>query len=87
VTWLFTAYLLAEAVMWALDLYRRLDGATPIVSWKLLATESGATLPAASIGVEAAATGSLLGELDISASMVAVALGMAYMLVAMQLMA
>jgi hypothetical protein len=87
VTWLFTAYLLAEAVMWALDLYRRLDGATPVVSWKLLATESGATLPVASIGADTAAAGSLLGELDISASMVAMALGMAYMLVAMQLMA
>jgi hypothetical protein len=84
-TWLLTAYLLAAAVMWALDLYRRLDGMTPIVSWRLLATESGATLPAASIGTEAA-SGSLLGELDISASMIAMALGMAYMLAAMQLM-
>ena len=86
-TWLLTGYLFAEAVMWALDLYRRLDGATPIVSWQLLATESGATLSAASLGTETAASGSLLGELDISASMIAIALGMAYMLVAMQLMA
>ncbi len=87
VTWLLTAYLLAAAVMWALDLYRRLDRATPVVSWQLLATESGASLHAASIDAEAVAGGSLLGELDISASMIAIALGMAYMLVAMQLMA
>jgi len=87
VTWLLTGYLLAAAVMWALDLYRRLDGATPIVSWQLLATESGATLSATSFSTESAASGSLLGELDISASMIAIALGMAYMLVAMQLMA
>ncbi len=86
VTWLLTTYLLAEGVMWALDLYRRLDGATPIVSWRILASESGATMSAVSIGAEATASGSLLGELDISASMVAMALGMAYMLVAMQLM-
>jgi hypothetical protein len=87
VTWLLTAYVLGEAVMWSLDLYRRLDGMTPIVSWRLLAIESGVTLPAASISTEAAAAGSLLGELDISASMIVMALGMAYMLVAMQLMA
>lgn len=86
-TWLLAAYLVAEAIMWALDLYRRLDGATPIVSWQLLATESGGTVPAASIRTGAAASGSLLGELDISASMVAMSLGMAYMLIAMQLMA
>jgi Domain of unknown function (DUF5134) len=84
-TWLLTAYLLAEAVMWALDLHRRLDGATPIVSWRLLASESGATVSAASIATETAASGSLLGELNISASMIAMALGMAYMLIAMQL--
>ena len=87
VTWLLTAYVLAEAVMWSLDLYRRLDGMTPIISWRLLAIESGATLPAASISTGAAGSGSLLGELDISASMIAMALGMAYMLVAMQVMA
>lgn len=84
-TWLLTAYLLTEAVMWALDLYRRLDGASPIVSWQLLAGESGAAALTAS-GTEAAASGSLLGELDISASMIAMTLGMAYMLVAAQLM-
>jgi hypothetical protein len=85
-TWILAAYLLAEATMWALDLYRRLDGMTPFVSWRLLASESGATPSAAAIATEAI-SGTLLGELDISASMIAITLGMAYMLVAMQLMA
>jgi hypothetical protein len=86
-TGLLTAYLVGEAVMWALDLYRRLDGMTPVVSWRILAGESGGTLSASSIGADTGASGSLIGELDISASMIAMALGMAYMLVAMQLMA
>lgn len=84
-TWLLTAYLLAAAIMWALDLYRRLDGATPIVSWQLLAGEPGA-VSITSRADAAAASKSLLGELDINASMITMALGMAYMLVAMQLM-
>jgi len=85
VSWALAAYLLAEAAMWALDLYRRLDGATPVVSWQLLASEPGATLSTTSIRTETAASASLLGELDISASMIAMSIGMAYMLVAMQL--
>ncbi len=87
VTGLLTAYVLGEAALWALDLYRRLDGMTPVVRWGILASESGGTLSAASIGGDGASSGSLIGELDISASMIAMALGMAYMLVAMQLMA
>ncbi len=87
VAWLLACYLLAEAVMWALDLHRRLDGTTPVVSWRLLATESGASISEGSIGTETVGSGSLVGELDISASMVAMTVGMAYMLVAMQLMA
>ena len=84
VSFLLSAYLLSEAVMWALDIYRRLDGLTPIVSWRLLASESGLTVSAIRVGADNV-SGSLLGELDISASMIAMALGMAYMLVAMQL--
>ncbi len=81
---LLATYLIAEAIMWALDLLRRLDGATPIVSWRVLATESGERV--ATPAVEPAApSGALLGELDISASMVAMTLGMTYMLVAMQI--
>ena len=84
-TWLLAVYLSAAGMMWAFDLYRRLDGATPIVSWQLLASESGAMSITAS-GNETAPARSLLGELDINASMITMALGMAYMLVATQLM-
>jgi len=85
-TWLLVAYLAAEGVMWALDLYRRLDGATPIVSWRLLAVESGSVASLRSAAGEQQQSGALIGELDISASMIALTLGMAYMLAAMQLM-
>ena len=51
------------------------------------APDSGAAIPAAAIATGAAASGSLIGELDISASMVAMTVGMAFMLVATQLMA
>ncbi len=81
---LLATYLIAEGMMWALDLYRRLDGATPIVSWRVFATESGERVTAPAIEF-AARSGALLGELDISASMVAMTLGMTYMLVAMQI--
>jgi hypothetical protein len=85
--WLLTAYLLVASMMWALDLYRRFDGSTPIVSWRVLASESGVTLSAGAGRTAGVGTGSLLGELDISASMIVMAIGMAYMLVATQLMA
>jgi len=86
-TWLLTAYLLVASMMWALDLYRRFDGSTPIVSWRVLASESGVALAAGAERTAGVGTGSLLGELDISASMIVMAIGMAYMLVATQLMA
>ncbi len=85
VAWLLGGYLVAEAMLWGLDLYRRLDGATPIVSWRQLAAESGVGMPAASVGGNAGGSATLLGELDINASMIAMTLGMAYMLVAMRL--
>jgi hypothetical protein len=91
-----SGYLVAEALAWGLDLYRRLDGAAPLVSWQLLAFDSGGgqalgargrgqRVAIGSSAVGAADAGSLLGTLDISASMVMMTLGMAYMLVAMAL--
>jgi hypothetical protein len=83
---LIVVYLLAEAGAWALDAYRQIDGAGPLISWRTLSGDPGAgaaqiTVPATGVG-----TGSLLGQLDIGVSMVAMALGMAYMVAAMQLM-
>jgi hypothetical protein len=81
-TWILVAYLVAEASLWALDAYRRIDGSTPIVG-----------LTMASVGYQGgavtleAAPAPLLGELNISVSMIGMTLGMAYMFVAMQLIA
>lgn len=91
-SWLLVAYLVVEAMMWGFDAYRRIDRATPLVSWQSLAAGpggGGAVLRGGAVTAEgaAAAEGSLLGELDISVSMIAMVLGMAYMLVALQLLA
>lgn len=81
-TWFLVAYLVAEAGLWALDAYRRVDGSTPIIG-----------LTMASVGYQGgavtleAAPAPLLGELNISVSMIGMTLGMAYMFVAMQLLA
>jgi hypothetical protein len=84
-TWLLAAYLLCEAAMWTLDLYRRIDTAAPLIGSWPLTTESGESVSIALSGT--GGSGTLLGEHDISVSMIAMTLGMAYMLVAMQLMA
>jgi hypothetical protein len=80
-TWVLVAYLVAEAGLWALDAYRRIDGNPPI-SGLTIAT-AGHQPGGVTVG---AAPAMLLGDLDISASMIGMTLGMAYMLVAMQLM-
>jgi hypothetical protein len=94
VTWMLSGYLVGEALAWGLDLYRRIDGGAPLVSWQQLALDSGGGPATGSRGrgggvrvgstVVAAAEDarSLLGTLDISASMVMMTIGMAYMLVA-----
>jgi Domain of unknown function (DUF5134) len=74
------AYLAVEAGLWLLDVYRRLDGSTALINWQML-TPGGESLT-----VEGSASAGLLGELDITASMVAMAAGMAYMLIAMMIM-
>lgn len=81
-TWVLVAYLVVEAALWGANTYRAVDGDTPLIGWTALAptTDTGA------IFVPGTATESLIGGLDISVSMTAMALGMAYMLAAMQLM-
>jgi len=81
-SWLLAGYLLVEAAMWTFDIYRRLDGAAPVISWQAFTGTGGATATITRVSV-----GSLLGELDISVSMSAMTVGMAYMLVALQLIA
>jgi hypothetical protein len=85
-SWLLVAYLFLEAAMWALDAYRQLDDATPGIRWRMLPQESVSGALTAPAAVATTASRSLIGELDIGVSMFAMALGMAYMLVAMQMM-
>jgi Domain of unknown function (DUF5134) len=82
VSWALVAYLAVEASLWAVNAYRAIDGDAPLFRWSALtpATDGGTVL------VMGGATQSLIGGLDISVSMTAMALGMAYMLAAMQLM-
>lgn len=82
-SWLLVAYFVVAAAMWALDAYRQLDGGTSSIGWRMLPQESALTVRAAAT----TAPRSLIGELDIGVSMFAMALGMAYMLAAMQTMA
>ena len=81
-TWALVTYLSLEAGLWAADAYRRIDGSASIIGWSIAPAgyESGV------ITVSRSAPVSLLAGLDISASMITMTLGMAYMLVAMQLM-
>jgi hypothetical protein len=81
-TWALVAYLVAEASLWAVDAYRRIDGSTPIIGL----TMAPAGIESGSVTLRAAPA-ALIGDLDISASMIGMTLGMAYMFVAMQLMA
>jgi hypothetical protein len=81
-TWTLVAYLSIEAGLWAADAYRRVDGSAPIIGWSM----APAGYQSGEVMVSATAPVSLLAGLDISASMITMTLGMAYMFVAMQLM-
>jgi hypothetical protein len=76
-------YLVVDAGLWVANAYRVVDGGSPLIGW-------GAMTPATdgdgAIIIAGSASESLMGGLDISVSMTAMALGMAYMLVAMQVM-
>ena len=79
--WALVVYLGVQASLWALDAYRRVDGAAPVINVSALsAAPRGMSLPVAATRVE-----SLLGDLDISVSMVLMSVGMAWMFAAMQL--
>jgi len=80
-TWVLVAYLVVEAGLWAVNAYRWIDAGSPIVGFGSLAPSSGGGIAVAGVASE-----SLLGGLDIGLSMLGMALGMAYMLAAMQLM-
>lgn len=81
-TWVLVGYLVLEAALWVANAYRQVDGATPLIHWSAMTPTSGG----AAVVVSTARSGTLIGSLDISVSMTAMAIGMAYMLAAMQLM-
>ena len=81
--WALVIYLTIQASLWALDAYRRVDGGHPVISLSALsAAPAGTSLSLTGTGAE-----SLLGDLDISVSMVLMSVGMAWMFAAMQLVA
>jgi hypothetical protein len=79
--WALVVYLGVQALLWAVDGYRRVDGGVPVINLAALsAAPEGVSLP-----LVAARAEPLLGDLDISVSMVLMSVGMAWMLAAMQL--
>jgi hypothetical protein len=82
-SWALVIYLGVQALLWAVDAYQRVDGGVPVINFSALsAAPGGVALPIASAHAE-----SLLGDLDISASMILMSVGMAWMFAAMQLVA
>jgi hypothetical protein len=83
VSWLVLAYLLGDAAMWTVDAYRRFEGERSLLRWLPVGDLGGA----GAIGLAriSAPGAGLLGDLDIGPSMALMSLGMAYMLVVMQL--
>jgi hypothetical protein len=82
--WVLVVYLSVQASLWALDAYRRVDGAAPVINFSVLsaAAPAGVSLPLTVTRAEP-----LLGDLDISVSMVLMSVGMAWMFAVMQLVA
>ena len=73
--WALVLYLSVQASLWALDAYRRVDGAAPVINFSAMsAAPAGVSLPLAATRAE-----SLLGDVDISVSMVLMSIGMAWM--------
>jgi hypothetical protein len=76
ITWLLVAYFGVQAILWMTDRYRALDGRAVLGS-RLVVNADGT--------LSAAAVTSLVCERDLRVSMGLMALGMAYMFAAMQL--
>lgn len=79
-TWTLVAYFSLQAVLWAADAYRRIDSGIPLVGWGVMSNSCYEGVGA----IAGVRSESLLGGLDIGVSLAAMAVGMAYMLAAMQ---
>ncbi|HVW47659.1 MAG TPA: hypothetical protein VHA76_11435, partial [Solirubrobacterales bacterium] len=80
-TWVLVAYLLLEACLWVANAYRQVDGGSPLIRWSAMRPAP----EGAALAISTTRSGALIGSLDISVSMTAMTIGMAYMLAAMQL--
>lgn len=81
---LVTLYLLGDAAMWTFDAHRSFAREPTLLRWLPVGDAGGGRLALPAV---AARANTLLGDLDISPSMVVMSLGMVYMLVAVQLVA
>jgi hypothetical protein len=82
VTWLLVAYFAIQAVLWATNTFRRLDNEHQIPGISRIQINPGGTASVAAV----AAAEPLVCELDLRPTMTLMALGMAYMFAAMQLL-
>jgi hypothetical protein len=82
VTWLLVAYFAIQAVLWATNTFRRLDHEHQIPGISRIQINPGGTASVAAV----AAAEPLVCELDLRPTMTLMALGMAYMFAAMQLL-
>ncbi len=82
VTWLLVAYFAIQAVLWATNTFRRLDRERQIPGISRIQINPGGTASVAAV----AAAEPLVCELDLRPTMTLMALGMAYMFAAMQLL-
>ena len=82
ITWLLVAYFAIQAVLWATNTFRRLDREHPIPGIAHIEIN-----PEGTASIAAAATAEpLVCELDLRPTMALMAIGMAYMFAAMQLL-
>ena len=80
-TWLLVAYFSIQALLWATDAYRRVDGRWQIGGGARLSVAGDGT-----VAISAVRSEPLICNIEMRPSMVAMTLGMAYMFAAMQLM-
>jgi hypothetical protein len=81
ITWLVVSYLLAQAALWTVSAHRRIDGV-----WQLGGSPRISSPGTGPLVLSVARSEPLICEVRIRASMIAMAVGMAYMFAAMQLL-
>jgi hypothetical protein len=81
-TWLLVSYFAVQAALWGVSAHRQIEG-----RWQLVApAEISAPTNDGAVAISGARSEPLICELKLRPSMIAMTAGMAYMLIAMQLM-